>query len=99
MYAMDALGYIHYAGKEYEQAMAWFTKCAEAGLPKGMLKLGICLDSGEGVAAPDYVAAADWYIRAVDAGDGRAALKLSDMYTLGRGRAWQIMPAASSSIV
>jgi len=90
---MDALGSIHYARKEHEQAVEWFTKGAEAGLPGAMYHLGCCLDSGEGVAAPDYPAAAGWYRRAADAGDGDAAHNLCTMYAVGRGRAWQMMPA------
>ena len=62
MYAMYILGSVHKARKEYEQAVTWFTKGAEAGLPKAMFKLGLCLDSGEGVAAPDYPAAANFVI-------------------------------------
>ena len=60
-----------------------------------MYNLGCCLDQGEGVVA-NYPAAADWYKRAADAGFGSAAHNLSSMFTLGRGRAWQIMPATSS---
>jgi TPR repeat protein len=50
------------------------------------------------VAAPDYPAAAVWYRRAADAGEGDAAHNLCTMYTVGRGRAWQIMLATSSAI-
>ena len=96
-YAMDMLGTIHHVRKEHEQALAWFTKGAEAGLPNAMFDLGTLLDKGQGMAAPDYPAAADWYRRAADAGLGKAANKLSSMYTLGRGWARQIMPATSSS--
>ena len=91
-YAMDTLGSIHYARKEHEQAVEWYTKGAEAGLPRAMFSLGCRLDSGEGVAAPDCPAAADWYRRAADAGDGDAANNLSSMYTAGHGRACQIIP-------
>ena len=38
-----------------------------------VFNLGCCLDSGEGMAAPDHPAAADWYRRAADAGHGSAA--------------------------
>jgi len=96
-YAMEALGSVHDARKEHEQAVEWYTKGAEAGLPKAMFNLGWSLDAGEGVAAPDYPAAADWFRRAADAGHGGAAQNLSHMYTAGRGRAWQIMPVSSSS--
>ena len=59
--------------------------------------LGCCLDEGLGLAAPDYPTVADWYRRAAVAGHGDAALNLSGMYLVGRGWAWQIMPATSSS--
>jgi TPR repeat protein len=98
-YAMYELGLIHNQGKKHEQAVEWFTKGAEAGLPGAMCHLGCCLDLGEGVAAPDYPAAADWYRRAAAAGNGEAAINLSDMYTVGRGRAWQIIPATSPILV
>jgi len=96
-YAMDALGSIHCVWKEHDQAVKWYTKGAEAGLPDAMFDLGTSLDKGGGVVAPDYLAAADWYRRAADAGDGRAAHILSSMYTLGRGGAWQVMPSTSSA--
>jgi len=94
-YAMYALASIHFTWQEHVPAVEWFTKGAEAGLPIAMYNLGGCLDAGQGVAAPDSLAAADWYRRAADAGHGEAAQLLSDMYTLGRGWAWQIMPASS----
>ena len=92
---MNELGSIHRARNEHEQAVKWTTKGAEAGLPKAKFNLGVLLDTGEGMAAPDHPAAAGWYRRAADAGLGVAAHNLSNMYTLGRGWAWQIMPATS----
>jgi len=71
--------------KEHEQAVGWFTKGAEAGLPSAMFNLAVLLDKGDGVAAPDYPAVADWYRRAADAGNWRAAHNLSNMYTVGCG--------------
>ena len=62
-----------------------------------MFNLGALLDQGKGVAAPDYPAAADWYRHAANAGVGQAANSLFSMYNLGRGWAWQITPATSSS--
>jgi TPR repeat protein len=95
-YAMNKLGSILDKWKEHEQAVEWYTKGSEAGLPKSMFNVAVCLDAGEGVAAPDYPAAADWYRRAADAGHGEAAFNLAEMYTVGRGRVRQ-MPATSSS--
>jgi len=97
VYAMYNLGAIRREMNELEQTVKWFTMGAEAGLPRAMHGLGVCLDEGVGVAAPDYPAAADWYRRAADAGVGQSASNLSHMYTVGRGRAQQIMLASSSS--
>jgi len=93
---MHILQSIHHIRKEYEQAVKWATQAAEAGLPKAKFNLAVALDKGEGVAAPDYPAAADWYKQASDAGIAAAASNLCHMYTIGRGWAWQIMPATSS---
>jgi TPR repeat protein len=84
-YAMYALGSIHDVRKEHEQAVAWFTKAAEAGLPEAMINLGCSLDEGEGVAAADPQAAMGWFRRAADAGHGGAAQNISAMYTVGTG--------------
>jgi hypothetical protein len=89
---MDELGSIHDQWKEHVQAMEWYTKGAEAGLPFSKFNLAMCLNSGEGVAAPDYPAAADWYRRAADGGVTGAALNLSGMCTVGRGGVRQIIP-------
>jgi TPR repeat protein len=71
-YAVHALGGIHRERKEHEQAVAWTTKAAEAGLPSGMFDLGCSLNKGEGVAAPDPPSAMGWFRRAADAGHGGA---------------------------
>ena len=96
---MHVLGDIHRARNELEQAVVWYTKGAEAGLPDAMFAHGCTFDMGQGVAAPDYPAAADWFRRAADAGVGGAAGNLSGMYSVGRGRAWQIMLALSCTYV
>jgi len=96
---MQLLGYFCTERGEHDRAMEWYTKGAETGLPKAMFILAVCLDKGEW-AAPDYPAAAGWYRRAAAAGNASAANNLFAMYTLGRGRAGQIMPmhASQSSI-
>jgi len=43
-YAMDALGNIHHDRKERVLAVEWYTKGAEAGLPRAMFNLGALLD-------------------------------------------------------
>jgi len=59
--------------KENEQALKWYTKGAEAGLPKAMHNYAVYVHEGRCAAAPDYPAAADWYRRAADAGDAESA--------------------------
>ena len=83
VHAMFVLGGIHHERKEHEQAVAWTTKAAEAGLPVAMAFLGLCLETGEGVAAPDPAAGMDWIRRAADAGHGGAAQHVSAVYTAG----------------
>jgi TPR repeat protein len=86
VYDMMSVGAIHHVRKEHEQAVAWITKAAEAGLPDAMYNLGCVLNKGEGVAAPrDHAAAMGWFRRAADAGQGKAAQNLAAMYTLGTG--------------
>jgi hypothetical protein len=97
VYAMNALGSVHTRWKEHEQAVTWFTKAAEVGLPGAMHNLGSMLDQGLGVAAPDSLAAVGWFRRAADAGFGAAAHNLNQMYSAGRGWAWHTIPASSSS--
>ena len=90
------------------RATHWMRKAAEDGDTPSCLRLACRMYTDQpyarevghvgesaGVAAPDYPAAADWYRRASDAGHGGAAYNLGSMYTVGRGRAWQIMPATS----
>jgi TPR repeat protein len=57
-YAMQTLGSIYDERKEYEEAVAWFTMAAEAGLPRSKFTVGVFLDAGIGVAAPDHAAGA-----------------------------------------
>jgi TPR repeat protein len=84
-YAMHTMANIHRARKEHEQAVAWLTKGAEAGLPRARRSLGRYLEEGNGPAAPNCPAAAAWYKRAGEAGDAEAAGALSNMYAVGRG--------------
>ena len=62
------LGSVHRVRKEHGQAVEWYMKGAEAGLPISMFKLAEGLDTGEMVAVPDYPAAVYWYRRAAAAG-------------------------------
>jgi TPR repeat protein len=41
-YAMCDVGGVHHVREEYEQAAKWFTKVAEARLPKASIMSGSC---------------------------------------------------------
>jgi TPR repeat protein len=86
---------MHNVWKDYDQAIKWATLAAEAELPIATFNIGVLLERGEAAEAPDYRAAAGWYRRAANAGDAASAFNLCTLYTVGRGRAWQIMPATS----
>jgi hypothetical protein len=102
-WAMFALENVHSKRNEHEQGVKWARKAAEAGLPRAFFTLGLYLDLGVGLAAPDYPEAADWFRRSADAGDTAAsnghvaANILAGMYAVGRGLAWHMMPVTSSS--
>ena len=96
-YAMGMLSQMLFKMNDDVRAVEWLTKGAKAGLPRAMFNLGCSLDKGEGMAAPDYPAAVGWHKRAADAGNASAAVNLSSMYVVGRGRAWQLTPVASSA--
>jgi TPR repeat protein len=96
-FASHALGQIHKKRNEHVQTVEWYTKAAQAGLPDAMFDVGLMLDQGEGMEAPNHPAAADWYKRAAELGNGSAANNLGNMYELGRGRACQTMHASSCS--
>jgi TPR repeat protein len=60
-YAMEELGSMYYERDVHELALDWYTKAADAGLPRAKLNVGYMLENAEGVAAPDPRAALKWY--------------------------------------
>jgi TPR repeat protein len=52
-----------------------------------------------GTSVSPCLTAALWFRCAADAGYEGAAMHLSNLYSLGLGRAWQIMPATFLLIV
>ena len=71
------------AGK-YEDAISWYTQCAETGYAYVPRKLGdMCLE-GIGTKA-DPVKALQWYTKAAERGDVKAMFSLGDMYFSGIG--------------
>lgn len=66
------------------EAVHWYQKAADAGLPLGMRNLGAMYENGSGVAR-DPAEAVRWYRKAADAGDAPGMAYLGVMYTNGSG--------------
>ena len=69
--------------QDYEQAVRWYRKAAEAGNVRAMNKLGF-LYEGWGVDQ-DYEQAAYWHRQAAEAGDSSAMNNLGYLHQHGRG--------------
>ncbi|MFZ0303157.1 MAG: tetratricopeptide repeat protein [Terracidiphilus sp.] len=74
------------AGRDYKQAVAWYTKAANQGNITAELDLARLYRDGRGkLFARDADQAAAWYRKAADQGDPRAQGALGMLYTLGQG--------------
>ncbi len=87
--AMNARGDDYYYGraglpKNYEQAVNWYRKAADAGSATGMTNLGWMYQNGYGLAK-DYPQAVSWYRKAAEAGDAQGMQNLGVMYADGSG--------------
>jgi uncharacterized protein len=74
------------AGRDYKQAVDWYTKAANQGNVAAELDLASLYRDGRGkLFARDVDQAATWYRKAADQGDARAQGALGMLYTLGQG--------------
>jgi hypothetical protein len=74
------------AGRDYQQAAAWYTKAANQGNIAGEIHLASLYRDGGGTLFPrDMAQAAAWYRKAADQGDAGAQGTLGMLYTLGQG--------------
>ena len=96
-HAMQWLGQIHEKKEEYEHAVVWYTRAAEAGLPMANHRLGCCNQSGaNGAAAPDYPAAVRWFTKGAEAGMAVSMCCLAMLLDEGKGVAAPDYPAAAN---
>ncbi len=77
------LGSLYYKGDEivpqdYKEALKWFTKAAERGVPVAQFNVGVMYSQGQGVARDD-AEAVKWYRKAADQGHEDARHNLSRM--------------------
>jgi len=87
---MTKRGYMYEKGlgglpRDYNQAVNWYRKGAEAGDPSGMNALGIMYENGWGGLPKDEVQAASWYRKGALAGNPRGMTNLGHMYQHGLG--------------
>ena len=74
------------AGRDYQQAVAWYTKAANQGNIAGEIHLANLYRDGRGELFPrDPAQAAAWYRKAADQGDAGAQGTLGMLYSLGQG--------------
>ena len=73
----DALG-------NHEEAVEWYQKAADLGLPAAMHNLAVSKEEAEGTPC-DMHSAIAWYNRAADAGFGKSMLNLAFIYYQGGG--------------
>jgi len=83
-----ALGLLYDLGQQVRQdpgeALHWYLRAAEAGLPQAEFNVAAMLDGG--IAAPrDAGLAALWYARAAAHGHARAQFDLAQLYAAGEG--------------
>jgi uncharacterized protein len=73
------------AGKDYEQAAAWYKKAADQHDVAGELHLAALYRDGGTGFARDLTQAAAWYRKAADHGDVDAQATLGVLYSMGQG--------------
>jgi TPR repeat protein len=89
MYGQYELGRLYETGKgvpqDYNEAVGWYTRAADLGNIKSMLKLAIVQREGLPGIAPDLASSTSWLQRAAEAGSIPAALELGRAYQGGIG--------------
>jgi hypothetical protein len=74
------------AGRDYQQAVAWYIKAANQGYIAGEIHLAnLYRDGGGKLFLRDMEQAAAWYGKAAEQGDAGAQGTLGMLYTLGQG--------------
>lgn len=69
---------------DYQLALTWYLKAAEAGDSEAMCEMGIAFTDGA-MVTPDYEKAVCWFERSVDAGNINALCNLASCYFKGHG--------------
>jgi TPR repeat protein len=87
--AQRMLGVMYYCGqgvgRNYEQALLWFTKAANQNYAEAQGYLGVMYRNGEGTDR-DYEQALSWFTKAANQNDAKAQYNLGIVYYHGQGR-------------
>lgn len=98
MYGQYALGELYEAGKgvpqDYNEAVGWYTRAADLGSIKAMLKLAVVQREGLPGIPPDLASSTSWLQRAAEQGSIPGALELGRAYQAGVGVAPNAQEAA-----
>lgn len=89
MYGQYALGRLYETGKgvpqDNNEAIGWYTRAADLGNIKAMLKLAVIQREGLPGVPPDLASSTSWLQRAAEMGSVPAALELGRAYQTGIG--------------
>ena len=80
----NEVGWMYAQMKDYAEAVKWYRRAAESGLPLGQYNLGQMYHNGTGVLQ-NHAEALRWYRPAVEAGNVLAQTNLGVMYLNGEG--------------
>ncbi|MEW6304565.1 MAG: tetratricopeptide repeat protein [Verrucomicrobiota bacterium] len=79
-----AIGNPHLGKPSMKEALSWYKKAAEQGLPEAAYKVGFCYEYAVGVSRPDLPEAAKWYRIAADKGVPEAQYKMGLFQATGQ---------------
>lgn len=98
MYGQYELGRLYETGKgvpqDYNEAVGWYTRAADLGNIKAMLKLAVVQREGLPGIPPNLQSSTSWLQRAAEMGSVPAALELGRAYQAGIGTAPNAQEAA-----
>ncbi len=98
MYGQFSLGRLYETGKgvpqDYNEAVGWYTRAADLGNIKAMLKMAVIQREGLPGINPDLASSTAWLQRAAEAGSVPAMLELGRAYRSGIGVAPNAQEAA-----
>ena len=81
---LEAKANEYYNKKDYNSAVQYYHKAAQAGKAFSQMRIGYCYEKGRGVTQ-DYTEAAKWYRKAAEQGNKKSQFNLGLCYEYGKG--------------